>query len=234
MGESLSSALIELCNRLAAASPDAGWPDDGWPLSGIFQPPSFEVAVGAVLVQNNRWAQVVRSLERLRGHGFVCPASVASAPVSHLAEAVRPSGFSGAKAEALRRLGELWLELGDEPPDRARLLGLKGVGPETADAILLYGFGQPRLIADNYLRRLCGRLGYLPPGLNYESASRLLAFTGSWPTPLLQVFHARVVRFGKEFCRKSPRCGICPLAAQCPRLGVVPSDAALKSLIRKV
>ncbi len=234
MPEPLSSALIELCGRLAAAAPDAGWPDDGWPVSGAFQPPSFEVAVGAVLTQNTRWAQVVRSLERLCGHGFVTPASVVSASGLQLEDAVRPSGFCRAKAQALRRVAELWLALGDEPPDRERLLGLKGVGPETADTILLYGFGQPRLIADNYLRRLCGRLGYLPPGLGYDSASRLLAFTGSWQPALLQVFHARVVRFCKQFCRRTPRCGVCPLAEQCPRLGVGRSNPAPKSLIGKV
>lgn len=168
---------------------------------------------------------MVRSLERLCGHGFVTPALVVSAPRLQLEEAVRPSGFCRTKAATLRRLAELWLELGAGPPDRRRLLGLKGVGPETADTILLYGFGQPRLIADNYLRRLCWRLGYLPRALGYESASRRLAFTGAWPPRLLQVFHARAVRFGKQFCRKTPRCDACPLAQDCPRLGV-PADPA--------
>ncbi len=212
-------ALIELCRKLDAAPPDEGWPDDGWPISGAFQPASFEVAVGAVLTQNTRWTQVVRSLERMRARGFVTPASVLSAPAGELEEAVRPAGFFRAKAATLRGLAGWWLELGGGTPEREHLLALPGVGPETADAILLYGFGRPRLIADNYLRRLCSRLGLLPPGLGYEAAARRLTSTGAWDADFLRVLHARVVRFGKQFCRKTPRCEVCPLAQDCPRLG---------------
>lgn len=209
--------LSDLLPRLGSAPADPGWPDDGWPIRGKIQPASFEVAVGAVLTQNTRWSQAAAAAENLVSAGLTGPGSVLSAPAGELETAVRPAGFPSTKAGTLRQLGRVWLELGGDCPARELLLRVKGVGPETADTILLYGFGSPRLIADGYLRRLCGRLGLLPERVPYEKARCILEPSAEGLDAVsLQVLHARIVRFGKVYCRKTPACTDCPLRRDCP------------------
>jgi endonuclease III related protein len=206
----------ELDRHLGAAAPDPGWPEDRWPVRGLFQPASLEIAVGAILTQNTRWTQVEPAMVRMSHAGISNPAQLAKVAPRKLEEAVRPAGFFRAKAATLIRAGELWTRLGERTPGRAELLEVKGIGPETADTILLYGFHVGRLIADSYLRRLLTRLGHLSPGLGYEPAARRLEPGTRLGVEFLQDFHARVIRFGREFCRKSPLCGPCPLRDRCP------------------
>jgi len=206
----------------AAYGPQSWWPA---------QTP-FEVILGAYLTQNTAWKAVELSLANLAAAGALNLEGLRAIPVEELQALIRPSGFITRKAPALKAFVAMLdaefagsLEaLGATPTDalRKRLLGLPGVGPETADAILLYALGHAVPVADEYLRRIAERHGLLSPapGRNrrgYEALVQLTAqaFAGdAQPVrkQLLNEFHALTVAVGKAHCRRAPHCDGCPLA----------------------
>ena len=221
----LSSArrLRHMHDRLAAAYGPQHW----WPAQT-----AFEVILGAYLTQNTAWKSVERSLANLRGAGALSVDGIRGLPMAKLAELIRPSGFATRKAVAvqafirmlddefsgsLNRLAAIPAEL-----LRVRLLSLPGVGPETADAILLYALNKPVPVADEYLRRIAERHGLLRPApernrAGYESLVALTqsAFAADPPRAhagLFNEFHALVVAVGKEHCGRTASCDGCPLA----------------------
>lgn len=194
-------------------------PQDWWPAEN-----RFEILVGAILTQNTSWAAVERALDNLRAAGALEGAeSILNASPARLAGWLRPSGYFRIKAKRLRNLCAWFLAQGrfrrlSRLPTarlRAGLLGVSGVGPETADDILLYAFERPVFVVDAYTRRLFARLGWIGGGEPYEDLrSRLEG--GLAPDPaLLNEYHALIVRHCKEVCRKRPVCGQCPLAGGC-------------------
>jgi len=209
---------------LQAYGPQAWWPAQS----------SFEVVLGAYLTQNTSWKAVERSLANLAAAGALSPDGFRALSVDELRELIRPSGFATRKAPALKAFmsmldkefeGSL-NELAALPtePLRMRLLGLFGVGPETADAILLYALGHAVPVADEYLRRIAGRHGLIkpPPAKNragYEALVQLTrnAFDADQETAqFFNEFHALAVAVGKAHCRKKAVCDGCPLAADLP------------------
>lgn len=207
----------------AAYGPQAWWPA---------QTP-FEVILGAYLTQNTAWKAVERSLVNLRAAGALTVEGLRRIPMEELRELIRPSGFYTRKAPALKAFVDmLYAEyhgsldaLAAEPTSvlRRRLLALPGVGPETADAILLYALGHAVPVADEYLRRIAERHKLLepPPGRDrkgYESLVHLTrqAFAGEVAAGHAQFFnefHALTVAVGKAHCGKTAQCVGCPLAA---------------------
>lgn len=207
---------------VAAYGPQAWWPAKS----------SFEVILGAYLTQNTAWKAVERSLKNLREAGALSVEGLRRLSTEELRELIRPSGFYTRKAPALKAFiamldaefeGSLET-LGAEPtvPLRRRLLALPGVGPETADAILLYALGHAVPVADEYLRRIAERHRLLdsPPGKDrrgYEALVQLTreAFSGEVTAGHAQFFnefHALTVAVGKAHCGKTARCEYCPLA----------------------
>ncbi|GAB4251980.1 MAG: endonuclease [Acidobacteriota bacterium] len=191
------------------------WPDGRWPVRGDFQPPELEILIGAVLTQNTRWENVVRALEGLRRAGCTERKALLQLPERALAEAVRPSGYFRQKAATLRRLLAA-LEGVQGVPSRSFLLAIRGVGPETADSILLYAYDLPFFIADAYTRRLLGRLGLVADRSGYEDVRQYCEAVLPRDTGLYRRFHALIVETGKRWCRKRPRCAGCPLQERCP------------------
>lgn len=202
-------------------------PQSWWPAETL-----FEIILGAYLTQNTAWKAVERSLDNLREAGAFNIEGLRRVPVDKLAELIRPSGFYTRKAPALKAFvamldaefnGSLE-KLAAEPTDalRRRLLALPGVGPETADAILLYALGHAVPMADEYLRRIAERhrLVNPPPGKDrrgYESLVQLTrdAFSGEVAAGHAQFFnefHALTVAVGKAHCGRTARCEGCPLA----------------------
>lgn len=181
----------------------------------------FEVVVGAILTQNTAWANVERAIARLRERGLLTPRRMGAAGEDELAEAIRPSGYYHVKARRLRAfldmlaaacggdLARLW----DEPTPalRERLLGVAGVGPETADSILLYAAGRPVFVVDAYTRRFLRRHGWATGRETYAETARLFQAHLARDSALFNEYHALIVRLGKEYCRPRPRCGDCPL-----------------------
>jgi endonuclease III related protein len=193
----------------------------------------FEVILGAYLTQNTAWKAVERSLDNLRAAGALTVAGLRALPLDNLRRLIQPSGFSTRKGPALKAFVAMLDEefsgslkqLAAQPTEalRRRLLELPGVGPETADAILLYALGHPVPVADEYMRRICERHRLLspPPGHNrksYESMAALIrqAFAADPAEDrarLYNEFHALTVAVGKAHCGKTARCEGCPLEA---------------------
>jgi endonuclease-3 related protein len=181
----------------------------------------FEMMVGAILTQNTAWANVKRAIARLRRTRALTPRRMHALPLSELAERIRPAGYFNVKARRLRAFtGWLIAAYGGSirrmlrtPPERLReeLLAVNGIGPETADSILLYAGGHPVFVVDAYTRRFLIRHGWLNEGATYDEVAAV--FTRRLPRDpaLYNEFHALIVALGKRHCRAAPRCETCPL-----------------------
>lgn len=203
----------------ARLGPSRWWPGDS----------PFEVAVGAVLTQNTVWRNVEKALERLKEKDALTPLTLWRLPVAGLEEALRPSGYYRLKAARLRNLLEYFARTAgrDAPPDdatlaflrdretdelREGLLGVRGVGPETADSILLYALNRPTFVGDAYTRRMFSRHGLLPEDVAYDEMRDFFMDVLPPDAALFNEYHALIVRTGNTFCKKSrPLCGDCPL-----------------------
>lgn len=182
----------------------------------------LEVILGAILTQNTAWHNAARALRKLRMSGRLGWSGLREASLNELESCLRPAGFYRQKARTVFDFVR-WLERAHHgsldalfalPADDARrqLLGLRGIGPETADAILLYAGRQPFFVADAYTRRILSRHGLLPPAADYARAQQFLH--GSLPADqaLFNEFHALLVEAGKRYCkRQAPHCQGCPL-----------------------
>jgi endonuclease III related protein len=196
----------------------------------------FEVILGAYLTQNTSWKAVERSLANLQSARALTLEGIRRFSIDELQTLIRPSGFATRKAPAIKafmamldeEFGGSLQRIAATPTSelRTRLLALPGVGPETADAILLYAFGKEVPVADEYLRRIAARHQFIEPepGHNrrsYEALTSLTreAFAGDpapQRTPLFNEFHALVVAVGKAHCGRKADCAHCPLAFDLP------------------
>jgi endonuclease III related protein len=221
--QSAAARLRHMHDRLLAAYGPQSW----WPANT-----RFEVILGAYLTQNTAWKAVELSLANLRTAGALTIDGLRALSMDELQKLVRPSGFITRKAPALKAfLAMLDVEfsgsldrLAAMPSAalRTRLLALPGVGPETADAIMLYALGHPVPVADEYLRRIAERHKLLdpPPGRNRRGYDSLVQLTAQAfaadPKPErtrhFNELHALTVAVGKAHCGKSPKCEECPLA----------------------
>lgn len=202
---------------LEALGPSGWWPADS----------AFEMAVGAILTQNTNWANVARAIDNLKAAGRFSAEALYALPVEELAELIRPAGYFRVKAARLRNLLALIVhELGGDitaladgglDAARERLLAVKGVGPETADSILLYGLSLPSFVVDAYTARICNRHALAPEDAGYEELRELFMDALPEDTALYNEFHALLVRVGNGWCRpRAPRCDSCPLGPFLP------------------
>jgi endonuclease-3 related protein len=187
----------------------------------------FEVMVGAILTQNTAWSNVEKAIINLKANKVLSPEAILTTPHERLAEWLRPSGYFNIKAERLQGFCRWYLEPGRRQglarmatkELRHALLSVKGVGPETADDMLLYAFNRPVFVIDAYTRRLFSRLGLIYGDEGYESLRTLVEEhfgRGEEQVPLYNEYHALIVAHAKDFCRKQPQCKGCPLARRCP------------------
>ena len=184
----------------------------------------FEVIVGAVLTQNTAWTNVERAIANLEAAGALEAEALLELPEQRLAGLLRPSGYFNVKATRLRAVCAWYVAHGGHallrrwPSARLRdaLLGLHGVGPETADDILLYAFGRPVFVIDAYTRRLFSRLGLIEGREPYEVLRGACEQALGHDAPLFNDYHAQIVQHAKVHCRPRPRCAGCCLAALCP------------------
>lgn len=205
--------LAEAYRRLDDAYGDQHW----WPGET-----PFEVAVGAILTQNAAWVNVAQAIAALKQAGALTPATLAALPLGRLARLIRSSGYYNQKARKLRAfVAFLQEEFGgrmaamaeaESEALREKLLAVHGVGPETADSILLYACGFPTFVVDAYTRRVLVRHGVADEDAGYDELKELVE-TGMTPdAAAYNQFHALFVRVGKERCRpREPRCAGCPL-----------------------
>jgi len=182
-----------------------------------------EIAFGAILTQNTAWGNVEKAFFALHSAGIRDAAGLLGTKPDFLRKLIRPSGYYVQKEKKLRGFCRYLCEnypagLGDwlkKPlkPLRQELLSLWGVGPETADSILLYAGGRPVFVVDAYTLRLAERLGW--PSGSYEKTQDFMAGNLPRSVKIYNEFHALIVRLAKERCRKKPDCRLCPLAKGC-------------------
>jgi endonuclease III related protein len=192
--------------------PQHWWPGDS----------AFEISVGAILTQNTNWSNVERAIANLKKERVLNPARLYALGGRKTARLIRPSGYYRLKTVRLRNfLRFVMSKYGGSFPRmkrvplrvlRPELLSVNGIGPETADSILLYSFGKPVFVVDAYTKRILQRHHYISGRAAYDETqaycmARLPADPG-----LFNEFHALIVRLGKEYCLKNnPKCGMCPL-----------------------
>ena len=196
-------------------------PQQWWPAKT-----PFEVMVGAILVQNTSWRNAVRGIESLEQEGPLDARLLYRLPEEELAELLRPAGYYRIKARRLRNLLRLVMEqyesdvdtfLAEDPTVlREKLLGVNGVGPETADSIMLYAAGHPTFVVDKYTHRILARHGWIGYEADYYEMKELFESSLPADAKLFNEYHALLVRVGNEFCRTQPKCENCPLREMLP------------------
>lgn len=180
----------------------------------------FEVAVGAVLTQGTAWLNAERAVLGLSTFGALSPEGILATPRDVLAGILRPAGYFNVKARKLEVLARFFGALprdgsGYSAPSRDSLLSLWGIGPETADSILLYAFGVPTFVVDEYTRRIAGRLGFDHADSPYDDFKSRLERRTPRRWTVFAEFHALLVEHAKTRCRMNPICAECPLRSGC-------------------
>jgi endonuclease-3 related protein len=191
-----------------------------WPAEG-----PFEVMVGAILTQSVAWKNAEKAINNLKEADVLSPMAIRSIPVSVLAKTIRPCVYFNTKALKLKALVD-WL--GNQYSDdinkllivdintlRTQLLSIQGIGPETADSILLYAFGKPTFVIDSYTRRIIDRIGLAPQENSYEDYQRLFSDNLVVDVNLYNEYHALLVKLAKDTCLKKPLCRRCALRIIC-------------------
>jgi len=216
-GGGADRSLEDVFERLLARyGPQGWWPGDGRP---------FVVVVGAILTQAAAWKNVEKALGSLERAGALTPEGLLRLPEAELARLVYPAGYYNAKARKLKAFAEMLygrcgghLEgLFSLPLAELRrvLLDTHGIGPETAEDIILYAAGRPVFVVDAYTRRILSRLGLRPAGDSYEAWQSRFMDRLPHEVPLFKEYHALLVRHGKEACRREPLCAGCCLLDVC-------------------
>ncbi len=197
---------------LTAFGPQHWWPGES----------SFEVMVGAILTQNTAWANVAKAIAQLKKEHHLNPERLLRLPHRRLAAFIRSSGYFNQKAKRLKvflrhflkRYQGRTVRMKRVPLDplRQELLAIPGIGPETADSILLYALEKPVFVVDSYTRRILARHSMVPWQASYTQIQTLFMDHLPPSVPLFNEYHALLVALGKSFCHKTrPRCSQCPL-----------------------
>lgn len=220
-----NSLRLAYDHLIATLGPQGWWPGET----------ALEVMVGAVLTQNTAWTNVEKAIENLREVDALQVSTLATMPHEELSELIRPAGYYRLKAKRLQNLvnviaqdfeGDVQQMFGlGKSGLRQRLLEINGIGPETADSIVLYAAQLPIFVVDAYTARIVKRHGWIEPEADYHDLQQ--AFHDALPedTQLFNEYHALIVRVGKQFCRKTPKCDDCPLVELLPSQGPLSLDA---------
>jgi len=210
--------LLEIYDKLHRAfGPQYWWPGDT----------PFEIAVGAILTQNTNWSNVEKAIQNLKRYRALSSKALHGMPVGKLAESIRPAGYFNIKAQRLKSFIDFLMndyhgsmkkmEKEDMHTIRENLLGINGIGPETADSILLYALGKPVFVIDAYTKRVLSRHGVMDHEKSYEEFQELFHGSLKRDVTLYNEYHALLVKVGKTYCkRQKPKCEKCPLKTFIP------------------
>ena len=211
-GTRMGDLLRELYQQLWDAFGPQGW----WPGET-----PFEVIMGAILTQNTNWRNVAQALKALKDAELLNPRDLREMPEAELARWIRPAGYFNVKARRVKNFLDFFAQRFQDSLEkmagmdleflRAALLTVNGIGPETADSILLYALDRPTFVVDAYTYRVLSRHQLAPEACSYEELQSLFMENLPPEVSLYQEFHALLVRLGKEYCRPKPRCSSCPL-----------------------
>lgn len=208
-----TSTLLQMYEAmLGALGPSNWWPADS----------PFEVVVGAVLTQNTNWGNVDKALNNLKEADCLSPQAMYELPPKELAEHIRPAGYYNVKANRLHNLLQFLKDEADFELDalkgyelydiRSKVLSINGIGPETADAILLYALDYPTFVVDAYTLRMMNRHGLAYEDIDYHNLQALFMDALPEDVAMYKEYHALIVRTGKDWCKKKAGlCDTCPL-----------------------
>ncbi len=186
----------------------------------------LQVILGAILTQNTSWKNVEKSLINLHKNKLIDINKISNFPQEKLAEIIRSSGYHNQKSERLKIFCNHIIKYHNNVNNflsqdldklRAELLSIKGIGPETADSIILYAGQKPVFVVDSYSKRIFSRLGFCKSNVSYEELQDLFHKNLRKDVQLFNEFHALLVEHAKVFCRKKPLCNDCPLSKICEK-----------------
>lgn len=212
--------LLNIYNDMFQAfGPQHWWPADD----------DFEVIVGAILTQSVSWKNVEKAIDNLKKEGLMSLEAILSADNEKLAGLIRSTMYYNQKAKKLKNFCQYIARnyegdihnffKNDVSQMRDQLLGIKGIGPETADSIILYAAEKPIFVVDAYTRRIFSRLGFFCPDVSYDEMQSFFMDNLPLDTALFNEYHALIVRLGKECCKnKGPLCSECPVKIHCSNM----------------
>lgn len=211
--ENLDTKLLELYDGLRVQHGSHKW----WPADT-----PFEVVLGAILTQATAWRNVVKAIDNLKAADVFTPERINALTQVELEQLIRPSGYYRAKAKKVRAFVEhiaarpMQVMFTQGVPElRQELLSIFGVGPETADSIILYAAEKPSFVVDTYTYRLLSRLGWIEGNYHYAKLRALFMDNLPHDVGLFNEYHALIVRHGASVCQKTPKCQACRLQTAC-------------------
>ncbi len=191
--------------------PQNWWPGDT----------SFEVIIGAILTQNTNWNNVEKAISNLKARELLDPLKLHNLSKEELATIIKPAGYFNVKAKRIKNFTDWLFEDHDGKIEniqnmstsmlREEILQIKGIGPETADSILLYGLNRPTFVIDTYTARITARHHLIDLGATYDDLKYLFESNLAEDIQLYNEYHALLVQVGKNFCKPNPKCENCPL-----------------------
>lgn len=183
----------------------------------------WEVVLGAILTQNTAWTNVEKALAHLRTNKTITKEQIVTCDTKKLARLIRPAGYFNQKANRLKIVAKFFIDnpliLEKKAEElQKELLTVKGIGPETADSIILYAAKKPMFVIDAYTKRIMSRMGLAEKNVSYDQLQRL--FMNGLPPDekMFNEYHALIVEHAKRYCRTKPLCEACPLAKRCKKL----------------
>ena len=205
--------LVDIFKRLYSVLGEQHW----WPADSV-----FEVMVGAILTQNTNWSNVEKAILALKKKNFLTAHKLYKLPQKQLAGLIKSAGYYNVKAARIKSFLKFFFDrygakiklMGaqDIKTLRTQLLAVKGIGPETADSILLYALNKPVFVVDTYTKRILSRHGLIKAAADYSQLQDIFMRNLDPDVQLFGEYHALLVKIGKDYCRKqNPKCEICPL-----------------------
>ncbi len=176
----------------------------------------FEIIVGAILTQNTSWKNVEKAIVNLNREGVLSIGKIKKTNKKILAKLIKPSGYFNQKAERLKIAAGFFDK--NKNPTRDELLKVKGIGPETADSILLYAFSKPVFVVDAYTKRVFSRIGMCKNKCSYDELQEIFHRALPKNAKLFNEYHALLVELGKNHCTKKPLCKECPVNKICRKV----------------
>ena len=196
-------------------------PQGWWPIGAIYHQQNFaipetpeelfEICVGAILTQNTSFRSVDLALNNLREHALLNPNNLLNASENLIKTCIKPSGYFNQKTKKLLIFTNFYLQLKNRKPLRSELLSLWGIGPETADSMLLYGWHEPIFVIDAYTKRIFTHLKLIDTSFKYEDIQKIFEKNLPLDYILFNEYHALIVAHAKQFYAKKPYGIGCPL-----------------------
>lgn len=204
-------------------------PQGWWPIAGVYNKKKilsdqekWEIIVGTILTQNTSWTNVEKALQELRKNNCLAKETILAIEKEVLATYIRSAGYFNQKAERLKIVAQFFtthsfvsLESMEIADLRRLLLSVKGIGPETADSIILYAFQKPLFVIDAYTKRIMSRVGICERDVGYYELQKQMEQNLPKDTERFNEYHALIVEHAKRYCRKVPVCEGCPLKYIC-------------------